>query len=721
VQDDRTDDGRARDGGVRVAEESRDVEAADAPVAERSVVVARLRSGRALLAFAVPVGLALLLTVGWEVLHLLRAGAVVRDGELAAESVTTSAPLVQAIASLVLVEVAALWATGAALCVLALEAAGLPVRWREVAVWPLRYRRAAFRLGGVGLLVQVAAAAAFALVSAAALRADLPGGPVTVLAVATTAAVGAVAAFARPLRRAALSLVLGDPAHPGVIDAPRTWWFDRRLGGFLLLWGMVVGGVSVLLTWQRSALGWPVWVASALLLVLAAAVLLVALVLVVDDAARGLAPVARGSRPRARTLRWAGGTAALLAPLLVPALVFAINPTGLVRYQQLDTGLLFDVPVASAGGDTLLLQDDGGWWDAKTALCRGSRCVDVGAPFGRSGSALTEDGTQVWVAAWDQDEYSGVGERALTLTAYPVDDLAHVAVSDDAAMTELDGDWLGFPSADPIAEPVVVVEAGEGLDTEETVSFDRTPVAVAERDGLVVVAASYTLEYRGDTGPMFLARCTDGGCELTQTTHTLSPAAQDTVLDVAIGPDGTAYATAYGSGPDPEVPGGLTLFVQTPSGELITRQIDPGTDAASYVDLAGADVVVADDGTVWLLLRQTGDDIARLMRCEDTTCASWETTELDGVFQGMGTLAVDSTGRPMVATPDADRREVALLSCTDDACHDVERRVLSADAGWRPIGLVLRGDRPVVVVHDPAGTAGGTRAMVCTDARCGAR
>jgi len=47
--------------------------------------------------------------------------------------------------------------------------------------------------------------------------------------------------------------------------------------------------------------------------------------------------------------------------------------------------------------------------------------------------------------------------------------------------------------------------------------------------------------------------------------------------------------------------------------------------------------------------------------------------------------------------------------------------VLASDAGLRPIALALRGGRPVVAVLDPPGAAGGSRAMACTEARCGAR
>jgi len=517
-----------------------------------------------------------------------------------------------------------------------------------------------------------------------------------------------------------------------VVDAPDAWGQDSHLGRVALLGGVVVGGAGVLLTWQRSALGLPVWAASALLLALAAAAVLTVFALVVDDATRGLDAPVRTPLSRAGTRRWAVGAAALLAPVLVPALLVALVPAGLVRYQQLDTGTVLDVPVASAGGDVLMLQDAGTWYTSKTALCQGSRCVDTGIG-GREATAVSEDGSLLWVARWSSEGYT-VDEKSLTLAAYRPGDLAHVAVSDSTQETERDGEWLVFPEAEPVTDLTVVAEPGATLAEPDRERFDRAPIAVAERDGVVVVAASYTLD-RLTTGPLFLARCTaDDGCDVTQTAHTLAPVADEPVLDVAIGPDGTAYATAYGStlgsgrapGTDPApgsdpVPGGLALLVQTPDGELTTQQIDPGTEGAEYATLAGADVAVADDGTVWLLLRQREYGTARLLRCADATCSSWDTIELEGVSQGMGTLAVDATGRPLVATSDPDRRELAVLSCVDDACGAVERRVLASDAGLRPIALALRGGRPVVAVLDPPGAAGGSRALACTEARCGAR
>jgi hypothetical protein len=554
----------------------------------------------------------------------------------------------------------------------------------------------------------------------------VPGGPVLDLALATLAAAVAVAVLQPLVRRSARLLVVGSWPRPGVVDAPDAWGQDSHLGWVALLGGVVVGGAGVLLAWQRSALGLPVWAASAVLLLLGAAAVLTVLALVVDDATRGLDAPVRTPLTRARTRRWAGGVAVLLAPVLVPALLVALVPSGLVRYQQLDTGHVLDVPVASAGGGALLVQDAGTWYSSKTELCRGSRCVDTGMN-GRRRAALSEDGSLTWVARWSTGGYS-LAETALDLEAYPTGDLAHVAVSDSTSDTELDGDRLVFPTADPVTELTVVPEPGAMLDEPEREELRRSPIAVAERDGVVVVAATYTLQATS-TGPLFLARCTaDDGCDVAQTTHTLAPVADEPVLDVAIGPDGTAYATAYGSVLGPvavpgtyPTPGGLTLLVQTPDGELTTRQIDPGTEAADHVDLAGADVAVADDGTVWLLLQQTADSTARLLRCADATCSSWDTVELDGVSQGMGTLAVDATGRPLIATSDPDRRELALLSCADDACGTVERRVLASDADLRPIALALRGGRPVVVVLDPPGAAGGSRALACTQARCGAR
>jgi hypothetical protein len=546
------------------------------------------------------------------------------------------------------------------------------------------------------------------------------------------ASLAAVAGLFRVVRSAADLLVVGTLSHPGVIRARWVWGKNRRVGGTVLGWGAAVLAITLLLQAQRSGLGWPMWTTWAILWPCLVALVLVVLAMLVDDSAREHGMPPRQTDRRAGAIRWGSGAAVLFAPLLVLALLVQIDPFGLVRYQRLEIGPMSDVPVAAAGGGTLIERDDARFHDRTAVMCQGARCVDLGFARSQTATTLSEDGSTVWAAAWEYDDpYGADPVMTLHLRAYPVDDLDRVAVGGDGAPLGSDGELLRFPSGDPTVDLVVAEDRAEVMHPGEIAHayLGQTMTAVAERDGVLVVASSYNSMYDRAPGPMYLARCTADGCDTTRTTHVMTDAPQQATVDAAIGPDGTGYVTAFGSTPDGSTQdtglvGGVALFVLDPSGDLGTHQIaegDPGRWGWEQgPDLVGADVVVADDGTVWVLTRTGFDFEGSLLRCTDASCGSWDTTTVPAVSQGLGVLGIDGTGRPMIAS--ASSGEVALLSCTDDRCTTTERRTLvTTELGRVPaLGLVVREGRPVLLLHDPSGGTGGSRALACVEARCGA-
>lgn len=203
-----------------------------------------------------------------------------------------------------------------------------------------------------------------------------------------------------------------------------------------------------------------------------------------------------------------------------------------------------------------------------------------------------------------------------------------------------------------------------------------------------------------------------------------------------VGRDGTTYASAFGPWGEWGTDEGLALFVGDGVGDLESRALVPPARSdrawSRASDRAGADVEVAPDGTVWVLHRPMGRVDAGLFRCADVACTTWDSATVPGVSHGQSTLAIDDTGRPMIATVSPRDGAVQLLSCRDQDCTAVDPVVLAGltavpepvseeDSWWPVVSMTLDDGRPVVTTSDPHARRGeGGLVLRCRDARCGA-
>ncbi|HEY0215468.1 MAG TPA: hypothetical protein VGC57_03650, partial [Cellulomonas sp.] len=253
-------------------------------------------------------------------------------------------------------------------------------------------------------------------------------------------------------------------------------------------------------------------------------------------------------------------------------------------------------------------------------------------------------------------------------------------------------------------------------------------VALAESDGTVVLVTTGT---EGAESPLYLVRCTAGECVTAQTTISRWWATTYSGGAVGVGPDGTVYAVIDNAGPAGNHDTGLVLATLSPAGDLSTQFLPESGDETTYTSAQGVSLAVGPDGTAWVLhLASPGR--TELIRCDDATCSSRATSTHAEIEQGMAVLAVDSTGRPLIATPDRASGGVSLLGCSDRDCADLaEVRLWTAGRGEAvgvserhdehvALALALDGELPVIVVADPHRLAGGDRIIRCATARCGA-
>jgi hypothetical protein len=370
---------------------------------DRRPLPARLASGRAVVALMLPVAAGMLVATVLRTAGLLVGPpAIVRNGVLEPVLAGTGPGIAWSLAAVLVLEVAALWGIGAALAVLAQESDGVPVRWREVWLWPVRHPRAALVLAGVGVLVQVAVVAAVLLLALllAWVGVDASVGWSPVMLVAAGLAV--LTALGPVIRGAGRRLLVGDERHPGMLRSAPAWGQDRPLRGYLAFGGLLAVGATV--GWQRltEARGWPEWLDDPVRALLGAAFVLLVAVVVVDDCSHGL-PVPGASRTPARgLLRWAGGAAVVVVPALLLIVVTQVNPWGAVRVEQSRVPWS-PGPLVTGVADGDLLLDGQATRPDYVGLCRGLDCVQALGSTKNAGLALGTDDGLLWEARWTVD------------------------------------------------------------------------------------------------------------------------------------------------------------------------------------------------------------------------------------------------------------------------------------------------------------------------------
>jgi hypothetical protein len=144
---------------------------------------------------------------------------------------------------------------------------------------------------------------------------------------------------------------------------------------------------------------------------------------------------------------------------------------------------------------------------------------------------------------------------------------------------------------------------------------------------------------------------------------------------------------------------------------------------------AGLAVELRPDGLATMLWRLPTQRDLWLTSCRDERCDDWSVVKIDPGLSELrsgpsAALAIDSTGRPLVAvaTPDST---LALIDCLDAECEELVRTEL-VNLTWfgAAIGLALDDDRPVLIADGlspvlsiPKGIP--SQVVRCLDPRCG--
>ncbi|RMI03463.1 hypothetical protein, partial [Cellulomonas triticagri] len=450
-------------------------------------------------------------------------------------------------------------------------------------------------------------------------------------------------------------------------------------------------------------------------------------------------PPLPGAERRAPAVVTVGVAAVAVAALVLPgAVVAAANPWGLARTSVVaasaGSGAVRVVPL---GDDVLRSQSQSDWsvgWQ-RLDVCGDDGCAPRSSAQVPYPSAVvgTADGEGVLSVGWRSDAASrdDVTDRtqlhlelvtgwqpAADPDAYRVGPLP--TALEPGAPRVLRSTPLVVTSdpvpGDPQTEPVRTVA-----------DYPEMPVAMAlADDGTVVVATA--VARTGLPVEVVVLRCDAATCTEDRTVLDLVGPLPDDPLDVAVAPDGTTYTVLAGADVADGVGDGWdVLLVGDGSGALVERVRRPGVGVPDLVRRTqpGADVEVGPDGTPWVLFR---DDVtATLLRCDDATCATSDEREIGQTVGPQGALAVDATGRPMVAAVSQFDRGVRLLSCRDAACSSVEERLL-LEADVPPAGRRWAGPRTALALADGlpvlalSGDERGTEHLVvrCLDARCGA-
>lgn len=267
--------------------------------------------------------------------------------------------------------------------------------------------------------------------------------------------------------------------------------------------------------------------------------------------------------------------------------------------------------------------------------------------------------------------------------------------------------------------------------TAETCRDDTAPAAVVA-GGDPVPDARLSAIAAGDAGyalvigrgpDVQLVLCADATCADPQAVP-LGAATVHDIVRAQFAPDGTVWiAQSDVAGSELRVTS-LAPGAATPSSVLALDLPDAegGAWPNPYLNQV-LRLVVRDDGSPVVLYRDPSDDALVLVSCDDASCAAPTTNRLDvdPAQAEAADLAVDRTGRPLVATSGAGG--LRLHGCTDVPCTGLESRTVSSGTPLTgPDGpfLLVDGDRPVVLVTEKV-SDGPDRAVVlrCEEARCG--
>jgi hypothetical protein len=556
-----------------------------------------------------------------------------------------------------------------------------------------------------------------------------------------------------------LALPVGALADRGLSSLPHSFavarQYSRTTGRsqlrvtFVLLLGLAAAALAISAPWGGSILAAALVTLGTTFVVVAWTVLAAGvwtgvaadgLEALGRESAEGRAPKVAGA-PR-RALLAAGALA--LAPLLTAA-TLTVDPFGVPAVESQQVRVPVSSPVIAPYGDggiaTLSMIGIGGHINELT-LCGSEGCRSLDLPVLLTiAMSATPEGDLVF-AHWRRN--SGQPELVLTrLTPAELDTLTDRQETEDPGH-DVNSEWIGQDEG-PGSTVVIDRYDAELSDLQDLDgrSQNTTMVAVDATGSTPVIASIEAFpkiaedQHDYDTTPtLTLYRCDDPDCTSSSTVGATGLAFMSaldgtgpTLFDVAADDDRAAVALATRATDDDPI----RLFAFADGDEpTVSSFVDPLDDRRQLVgdETAGVAVALRPDGLATLLWRLPTRPILTLSSCLDEACVDWSDLEIDpglpelpGLQTGpSAALAIDASGRPLIAIAAAPDDTLVLIDCLDAECQESQRTDLVGITWFgAPIAIAIDDDQPILIADGSWLTTPLLPAQIvrCLTSRCG--
>lgn len=700
--------------------------------------------GRPILAYAVPMVLAAVLTGAAALLLPAREGLRAVNGTF-----VSLAPLAEQaavwIVALVLILLAHAFGITAATALMneAYERRGGTV----LSAW-----RVALRRWPAVLLAMAGAFLSILLVLAFALGAVLQ----PVAAIIAAAVVLILLLVAAPLLAAWPRIVAGDspwrstlawawrsrsnPLLPGESGTVRGALFWLLAGTAVVRWltGLLIGLLPATAASIASmACDWLIPSAIALLMT---AILVRTAGLRSEEPLTTLVPDASAPRRLAPALV---GLTLLVMPALALGAVYATSAFGITTYSASQNDRMSPkstvLPLGRGGERAALLSQYPGS-DTSLDYCEDQACGtgDLATSILATDAATLPDGS-LMVAQWIPRAQDAGGPARFELHAVhvepgPIRHLPDVPAGSKTLRPGGDRSTLFTFEAPEIGEHIYLRDNTWLTETAVDLIGDKPVIAAIVADGFHAKEAELAFLFCDD------ASCTSA---TAQTTHLPWKAMYSASgFDLVASPDGTA-AVAIAQRPE-EGRAPLQVVTATRSTAPHIEQLDvaptsPDQWKSHLSDTYwGVDAQIGADGHPVLLYRPAHDSQLALYTCTDTACAQSQRTDIDSDVLGSGaafyppSFIIDSTGRPLIGTVNAQNRTLTAVSCLDTRCaktrsHALAELRMATNGAETPLAMNLDpAGNPLIAVGYPLRDLPGgdlkqhATVISCRTARCGA-
>lgn len=703
--------------------------------ASMSVFEAVFSRPAAILAFAVPYLAASVLGVVATALVLGSEYSIIVNGALETISAPDGRELLAGAIALALTFVATVFAATAAELVIA--STMLSRTLGVVDAW-----RGAIRIFPRTLLAAFLVAAIFALVAGIAFLLTLIGLPL-VFAIGLFAVVGILLfPVLYVFSLAVLRPIAGVWAE---VRAVARRIVDMRMGARLPFVLLLLPGTAInaLVFSLRDANGTNV-VGAAAASTISVAVTVLTTVLVVSLLTRlTLAGIAEQKQPQPVELptestssttlraRWVATASALVLPFALMLGGVYTNPTNLTTTTSFElprTKLDLQSHSLSNGS---VLSFTHAFEEYRLALCENERCdlsqdVQLGIT---TAMAPGVDGGVV-TAHWEAVKGASEGtEWRLVVSTVTADDLA-------ATLTE--EVRQGYPatlatSTSSIIDRLVNAN-GDRIGRGDADS--RLSLAI-DTSGAFPVVATYNALTFDDEQLLSIYHCADAQCtsavkhSTAVDVRTYNPSYFS--VDLYVSADDVAHVTLSGfEFLEQKRAFRVLLATSSPSALMTVTQLST-SERSSELGFEGwlpAQIVASPDGLPFVLQRTATSGLFELIVCADQLCESSTTREVPGPDsqQLVPSLAIDESGRPLIATFSGDGQSVVVLSCVDEVCSAFESRTVARSHGFvSPLHLAFDTEnRPLLTIANWSvnsfmiRASDSERIVVCQRTRCGA-